>query len=125
MLEDFVIELACNTAANTVSQHTNPKHCVQHSDSARVKTRKHGKKCAFGVFLNFTTLGCLMRFQVTDFTYKMVPGGGIEPPTRGFSILSAPISAALILLTQRLLLSERLSAITHLAQTIVFRHNDK
>jgi hypothetical protein len=34
VLEDCVVELACNTAANTVSQHTNPKRCVQHSDSA-------------------------------------------------------------------------------------------
>ena len=33
---------------NTVSQHTNLNHCVQHSKSPH----KHCKKCAFGVFSN-------------------------------------------------------------------------
>ena len=50
-------------SANTVSQHTNPKHCVQHSDSAH----KHGKKCAFGVFLKYTRYARISKCYVTDF----------------------------------------------------------
>jgi hypothetical protein len=38
------------------------------------------------VFLIYTTLARIAQSYVIDFTCKMVPGGGIEPPTRGFSM---------------------------------------
>ena len=89
-LAAYDLLLAANHATSNIRQHsvrnTAYKHSVQHGDSKQIPVLKHGKKCAFGVFLKNTRIGRFALTYVVDFYSKMVPGGGIEPPTRGFSM---------------------------------------
>jgi hypothetical protein len=78
--------MSAQNSANTVlaTQHQRTQCSTQRFSPKN--SQQHGKKCVFGVFLIYTTLARIAQSYVIDFTCKMVPGGGIEPPTRGFSM---------------------------------------
>ena len=63
------------------------KHCVQHSVPSSKTTQEHARKlcneCAMEIH---TCSAAIQNAKPLIYLLKVVPEGGIEPPTRGFSM---------------------------------------